>query len=575
MQDNEEIQTGRDSQLDSVVDDISRSDGDELIEHEDETKGQSSDGSKNPVEKLKNIFKAWWQNRKLRYISLGVAFMLIVLTFVIPISRYFVINLVGVRTTASVTIVDKSTQLPLKNVEVSIQNKKALTNKNGEVKLEHLKLGRTKISFNKKAFAEGNQSVTLGWRNNKLGSYTLQPVGTQFSFLLKDWLSGEPIKQAEATIGSASALSDDKGKILLTLDNTDIKDKMEVKIAAEEYRTETVTIDNDTSLLRSVNMVIKQKHIFVSKQTGKYNVYSIDADGKNEQKVLDGTGYERDDIVLVSNAEKGLAALVSTRVNARNSEGFLLDTLSLIDVNDNSTISVAQSEDVQIVGWSGNKLLYIEIAAGASASNPERYQLKSYDAKTQDKKTIAKANSFNDVVFAGGNIYFAPDSAYAKGKNIGLIKASPDGNTNEQVFAKEVSNIIRVSYEKLDLAIGGGWYEYDITTAKTTKMKGPPSSQLSRVYIDSPDGKNSVWVDAQGDKTAIINHDSKSGAEKSVKLGSGFSNPLGWLNNNTIVYRSNTNKENADYSMSIATSRISRIADVADSKGIDRWYYYQ
>ncbi len=73
-----------------------------------------------------------------------------------------------------------------------------------------------------------------------LGEQPLQATGEQFKFILKDWLSGEIITDAEATAGVDIAKSDDEGRITLTVG--DYRDDTEVSLQAEGYRIEKLRL---------------------------------------------------------------------------------------------------------------------------------------------------------------------------------------------------------------------------------------------------------------------------------------------------------------------------------------------
>jgi len=180
--------------------------------------------------------------------------------------------------------------------------------------------------------------------------------------------------------------------IKLTLD-AKLETPVEVTFDAEGYREEKVTLDLGNTAETTLQLVPAGSHVFVSKRSGKYDVYKIDADGKNEQKVLAGSGTERDDLVLVQHPTKAYAALVSTRENVRNADGFLLSTLTFIDLSNNTPTKVAQSEKIQIIDWMDDRLVYVQIASGASASDPKRHRLMSYDPATDQSKELASSRS--------------------------------------------------------------------------------------------------------------------------------------------------------------------------------------
>jgi hypothetical protein len=314
--------------------------------------------------------------------------------------------------------------------------------------------------------------------------------------------------------------------------------------------------------------------VFISKRSGKYDVYKIDIDGKNEKLVLKGTGSERDDITLAPHPNAEVVAMVSTRDNVRNRDGYLLSTLTLINLQNKTVEKVAQSERIQIVEWIGNRLVYVRIASGTSASNPKRHRLVSYDYESGDSKEIANSNYFNDVMVAGGMVYFAPSGAYQK-KPTALYRTKADGTDRETVLDRETWNIFRTSYDQLTLATGKDWYEYGLNDGDTAKLGGEPPNLRSRVYIDNPARTKSLWVDQRDGKGVLIPYDLLGKRDdEPLHTQSGLKNPVRWLNNNSIVFRISTDQETADYAVSIDGGEPQKIRDVTNTSGIDSWYYY-
>lgn len=558
-----------------AVDDIVAGEGDVVLAAEDAEIAKAFEPPKKGFkDKLKRFFKAWWENRYARWGTIiGLILMVIVLA-IVPNTRYFFLNIFGVRGSASLSVLDESTQLPLKNINVKIANQSGLTDSEGKLKLYNLKLGKTQLSIEKRAFATRTIPVTIGWGSNPQGDISLKAVGAQYIFNVKDFLSGKPVEKAEASSGEASAIADKNGKITLTIDTAETGDDvLPVTIKAIGYRDEQLKLDLNAKTEQKIEMVPARKQVFISNRSGKYDVYKIDVDGKNEKLVLAATGNERNDMTLVPHPADEEVALVSTRDNLRNKDGYLLSTLSLINLGDNSAKSVAQSERIQIIGWIGDRLLYVQIAAGASASNPKRSRLMSYDYKTADKQEIASANYFNDVILISGNVYFAPSTSF-QNESVGLIKSNADGKTKKTIINQEVWNIFRISYDKLDLSIAQSWYEYKIGDDTPTKLAITPANPRSRVYVDNNGSKHSLWVDQRDGKGVLLDYDVTNKTEKTLKTASGLNTPIRWVSANTLVYRVHTNQETADYVLNIDGGEARKIKDVYNSSGIDQWYYY-
>lgn len=526
--------------------------------------------------KLRRFFRKWWGNPLTRKLTIfgGLAFLLALV--VVPYSRYFILNSFGVRSSASVIVLDNSTQLPLKNVEVSIGSQTAKTDENGQAKVEHIKLGSNHLVIQKRAFATIDQKVVIGWGSNPLGNFQVQPTGSQYTFFLRDWLTGKIITEANASGGGADAQADDKGKLVLTIDTSVAQlDSLDVTFKSDNYRDEIFKLDLASKTDHTVRMVTNRRDVFISNRGGKYDVFTTYIDGKGEKLVLAGTGLERDDVVVVQHPTEDVAALVSSRVNARNNDGYILNTLTLINLNDNTTRAIAQSEQIQIVGWIGRRLVFVQIAAGASAADPQRFQLISYDYKTSDKKTLASANDFNDVLLDGDQIYYAPSGPSNKAPATGLIQSNADGSQSINLLKDEVWNIFRTNYDSLTIATAKSWYSYKIgSQAQPTKIAQSPTNPKNRLYINSQDNKHSLWIDQRDGKGLLIDYDTDKKTEKTLVAKGGLVYPVQWLTNDILIYRVHNDQETADYVYSLSTGKSHKITDVYNAPGINRWYYY-
>lgn len=559
-----------DQATDKAVDDIARHDSDELLAVQDAADKPAEPPDKG--HKLRRFFHAWWHNKVARWSTITFIIAGIAAAGAFPASRYFILNTAGVRASASLKIIDDNTLLPLKNVQVSVGGQTAATDKAGQVTLHQLKLGKTDLTIKKPAFAAVTKPVTLGWGSNPLGSVSLHAVGSIYTFQVQDFLSGKPIEGAEATSGEASALSDKDGKIVLVVDNQQAN-QLNVTIKADSFRDENLTLNVATTESQTVPMVPARKHTFISKRSGTYDVYKIDADGKNEAVLLKGTGLERDDISLVPHPSDDKVALVSTRDNVHNKDGFLLSTLTLIDVSDDTATKVAQSEKIQILGWIDTHLIFVQIAAGASANNPRRQRLVSYDYKNHTSTDISAANSFNDLAVIGSSIYYAP-AVQLQSDPINFIKSNAAGSSKQTVLNKEVWNIYRTDYDQLTLSGEQDWFSYHLGDAKAQSLASPPANVKNRLYTDSPDARRSAWVDTRDGKGVLLVYDVGTKKDKVVETMEGLTTPVRWLTNNTIVFRVHTAQETADYVLNIDGGKARKIRDVTDAKGIDRWFYY-
>lgn len=567
-----------DPALGHAVDDIVAEESDALLRVQDAKNVPAMRAEKpRPRRGFRSFFAGWWHHKWLRRLTLLLPLLILAAAAVYPSTRYFVLNAVGVRSSASVRVTDSSTFQPLKDIEVRIADQTVKTDADGKATLSQLKLGSTQLVIEKRAFATVNKAITIGWGSNPLGDFELTPVGTQYGFVVSDFLSTKPIAKARATAGDASAQADEKGIIRLTLDHADAAKTIEVVLTADGYRDEKVTIGPQTKGDTKLALVPSQKDVFISKRSGKYDVYAVYVDGTKEQKLLAGTGNEQDGISLMTSPDGQSAALVSTRDNVRNADGFLQSTLTLIPVQDEKAEArmVIHSEQINLVGWAGSRLIYVQVAAGTSAANPSRSRLMSYDAKTGENRQLAATNYFNSVMLVGGKVYYAPSGTYqAPGVAVNFFVIHPDGSSKQTVLASETWSVFRTAYDTLVISgAAQDWYEYKLT-GSPTKLEGAPGNLKSRVYIDSPDGGHSLWVDTRDGKGVLITYDTKAKTETVLQSKSGITVPFRWLNSSTVLYRVSNDQETADYAVNIGGGAPRKVTDVTNTGTTDRWYYY-
>ena len=552
-------------ETDEAVAEIVAAEGDEILEIEDAVRDAESETEK--PKGIKQKLAALWAKPVVRWGTVTVVVIGLLSVVIVPTERYFVLNIAGVRSSSSVTVYDASTQQPLKNTTVRIGSAQGLTDAEGKVRLQKVKLGKQKFVIEKRAFATATKTIVVGWGSNPLGNIDLTPTGTQYDFVATDFVSGKPLGKVEFSSGEASALADDTGHAKLTVDKPGDQD-LQVDVKLDGFRADTLTIKTDSKDVQQVKLAPARKQLFISKRAGKYDLYSIYADGQQEKLVLAGSGSERvADLVLVPHPSDAPVAYVSTRGNQTNSDGYLLSNLILVDSDSSETANVIASESINIIGWSGTRLIYVAVTAGQSARSPDRYRVMSYDYKTGDNKQLANANYFNDVTLFGGQVYYAPngglESSPAK-----LYRINVDGTNDQAVFDQEVWAIIRVGYEELALSVQQQWFSYVRGSSQATKRNAAPADQQSRIYVDSPDGKHSAWVDVRDGKGVLLAYDLGTKTDKILAEQPGLTYPVRWLNSTTLVYRVGTTKETAEYVVSLDGGQTTKLTDVTATKGL-------
>jgi|AntRauTorckE6833_2_1112554.scaffolds.fasta_scaffold00834_6 hypothetical protein len=571
----DEVATDFDNQeTEAAVQDIVSNESDTVLQSQDDIRQKIAHP---PRQRVTTRFRLWlvdlWRNRTKRRVVIGLILLTLFIIGIVPMTRYFVLNLVGVRSSMSVTVLDDSSLQPLRNVTVKIGNVEAKTNERGYATLDNLRLGKQDLVIERRAFANRTLGITIGWGSNPLGDYQLFPTGSQYIFVFEDFLSGKALEGAEVIRGDVSAFADEEGLARLTIDAENDAPEIDVTFSLDGYREDSVSIDANTSDNQVIKLTPARKHFFMSTRNDQKDVYSIDADGQNESLVLEATGSERDDMTLHAHPNRDRLAVMSTRDNARNQDGFLLSSLTIIDLDDDQTITIAQSERIQIIQWFDNRIVYVQIAQGASGTNPGRHRLISYDYENDEKTELASSNYFNSVTAVGEYIYYAPSSIFQLSPT-SFYRIKADGTDKKTVLENESWSVYRSSFNTLTIATSSRWYTYDIQADTSESIEGEPADLTSRLYVTSPDGSHNARIDERDGKGVILIRNGESGDETVLHEAGGLEYPLRWLNNSTIVYRMQTAQETADYVLSTDGGNPVKLKDVTATSGIERWYYY-
>jgi hypothetical protein len=553
-----------DSKTDAAVDDILAKESDQLLQAQDAQHTVPVPPRRGFWRKIGHFFVAWWRNKWARWITIVILLAAIGTAAAVPKARYAVLNTAGVRSSASVIVLDNTTKLPLKNVTVTLGKDAVRTNVDGIARFKDLKLGDYTLAIKRIAFAPRQQSVTVGWGSNPLGTFQLRATGIQYTLSVVDYLSGKPVSGAEAVSEEANALSDKNGKLVLTVEDTKVT-TLDITLAAAGYRQEALTLDATKEESAKVALVPGNRTVFVSKQSGKYDVYAMDLDGKNKKMLLAGTGNENNNISLVISPDNKRAALVSTRDNLRDDDGYVLFALTIIDLESGTSVTVDHAQQIQPIDWVGDRLVYRTTLAGASAANPQRSRLVAFNYDTNARTQLATANQFNMAMSIKGNVYYAP-SGTDPDAMLGLFRIKTDGSGKKQLLDKEVWTGLRTTYGNLSLQTPEGWYAYSLQSEHIGKATAPANA-VSYLFADDSKAKRSVWTDIRDGKGALLLQDVEKGTNITLANQDGLTTPLRWAGDKAIVYRVVTNTETADYVVSPDGGQSRKLTDVTAARG--------
>ena len=451
--------------------------------------------------------------------------------------------------------------MPLEHVVLQAGSVQTKTGEDGRAKLYGVKLGRQTVSVHKAGFAEIKKQITFSMRTVDLGELDMKATGLQYRLTFTDFLSGKPIEAVEVTSGEATAKSDKKGLAVITLP-TDSDSEDVLTVTKNGYRSESLKVSDEKTTL-TASLVPAQKDIFVQKEDGVYSVFKMDIDGTHRQELLAGTGLETPDISLSVDPAGKRAALVSTRDDKRNKDGYLLQALTLIDISTGTSETIEHAEDIAIVGWHGTTLVYQQTVAGASAANPSRQKLMAYDYAATKRYQIAAANGFVDEILFGDNVYYIVSSTDPS-VNGGLVRAGLDGSNKKTLYDGTLWAMNRIDYKTLRLQLPDKWYSYTLGSSSvgTTPATMPTTA---RQYLDSPDGKLSVWLDTLQNSKSIAIYDVASGKNTTVSTSAPVSHITRWISSRAVIYQTVESGKVTDWAVSLDGGEPHELVETAVS----------
>ena len=526
-------------------------------------------------ESVKKTKKRKLSKRLIAKLIVGFVILTVMVGLSIPSSRYIGLNLVGLKTRSVFTILDGETNRPIPGVKVGLSGKKTVSDQNGKVELSGLKHGKTKLKITHPGFVQLDKEVVLGFGTNNLEKIKLDTEGTRFILVVKDKFTNKPIANVEIKHDDSSVVSDKDGKAQLVIEPTDDK-KVSIKVEAANYSNESFNVDTEATEEQTIKLLPDRKHYFISQRDGKFGVYSMSLDGKNEKLLVKPTGNEEKEMRLSVDPSGKVMALVSTRAGERDKDGLLLQNLDIIDLKTAKLTTLATSERIDLLDWTSNKLIFMSQKPGADKNDKNKTVIRNYEIGNLEANEIASSNYFQDVLIADGLIYYIPfdSSRNAIG---GLVSVNVDGSNRIDIARnKNISKLFRNRHGGLVYEVYSDkseWFSFDFLSRKNEKLPGKPANLEERIYQVSPDRKKAAFVEERDGQGVLLVTDTESDVAAVAATQSGLQQPLQWLRSDLLVYRVVTTDETADYLLNLNDNKSQKLGNVYHADGIDRYSY--
>jgi hypothetical protein len=122
--------------------------------------------------------------------------------------------------------------------------------------------------------------------------------------------------------------------------------------------------------------------------------------------------------------------------------------------------------------------------------------------------------------------------------------------------------LYRADYKTLKFQTPDKWYEYKMGNAAAVEST-PPANYNARKYMDSPDGKYSVWVDDRDANGALMEYNVADGKERQVTLQKGMIETMRWVNERVVVYRTINGTQVDEHAISLDGGEPRQLATVS------------
>lgn len=482
-------------------------------------------------------------------VVLGGALMIVMLS---P-AKYTVYDAFG-DAEAEVLVYDIIADEPISGAVVNIAGRQATTGGDGLVRFLDLPFGSADVTITADGFAEQKFFTTLELGTNRLDPVGLIAMGESYELGVIDTVSKQPINDAKITYESRRAGTNDDGTASLVLPHG-LPAEITLKVSADgylekEFEVKSNTLDDGLSF----ELLPNQQVFYLSKKTGKLNVYKSYFDGSGEEVVLEGTGSEGDTTFLSINAAQTKAVLIANRNDETNPNGTAKESLYLLDLKSGDAEKADEGNYVSFYGieWFGGDFMYSVVLNDPDLPNDsnERAKLKLVNAVSGSLETVLTSRSVN---YAGSTLpNGAIVSLYPADGNTQLFYVDRSGDIEEflNVKAEELGyhsgSVKLVGTDQVEFTVYSKssfgspskpiYYAYNIETNERTEL-AQESNAVGRSYHVSADDQRLAWLERRDGRGVLQVSDKGGGGTSEVATLDEAGQFERWLGNNYVVLR--------------------------------------
>lgn len=486
--------------------------------------------------------------------------VLIALLLAVPATRWPLLNFVGFRSTVVLTVQDQS-QKPVALASVKIDETAAVTDQSGQALFQGLPLGKKTALIQKTGYGDKTTTFTSGIGTTKQ-TYQLKVIGIKLDVDIKNWLSGGPLEGATVTYGEANGMSDATGRATLVIPPTD-DEKIEITVSANGYLEKKV--ETETKVLsREVLLVPAQKNYFMSKRDGKFDIFSSNLDGSNQQKIIEASGKEDESLLQFSIHRGNKQAVLVANREGKMQNSRLIAEVYLVDLERASLRKVDEGSDVQLLDWGNDAIAYTKTIPSLNYDDPGLSKIMLINSTNNRLSEAASANYFQSSLVAQNKLFYIPADAYRPIENASLTSYDLTSAARKSYIQdRSVQYITRASFASLQAQDNtGAVFELQIAQGSVKQIDRRPTASLS--VATSPNGENAAWSDRRDGQGTLLVRSIKENTERAAKQAPGLTGPVRFVGDTALVVRVVTSAETADYVVDLASGTMKKIVDVSN-----------
>lgn len=519
---------------------------------------QSTDGAvqKNPAsESIKSRFNFLKTKKaKITLSIIGSLVLLLVILFVIPVTRYGILGSF-MRKDISLRLVDSKTGKAVTDAQATVGFATAYTDNTGKVVLQGVPVGEHTLQIKKKYFKDIVQSVTVpAWGDAQVGDIQAEATGRQVPVAVINKISGAAAQNVTVTVADTTAITDDHGETTLVLPAD--TDTAKATFRSDSYNDlqANITITDQKDDKNTFGLVAKGQFYFLSKRTGKINVMKANLDGSDPKVVLAGTGKEQEgETVLLASRDWKYLLLKSHR-DSDHPKLYLINTAT-----DQLSVVDEGNAEFSLVGWHNHSFVFKVERLAVKDWQPKRMAVKSFDADSSKLQTLDETAgegtngtnaayeqyaSINIIDTRGVVILTKAWYGQSSGKQVTISSVEPNGANKKvlKTFAPQTYMSIVIPYEADELyfatfepADKKGYYEYEDGAVKENKnIKDSDFTQFYPTYLLSPSGQKTFWYEPRDGKNTLLIGDATGKDGKEIAALSEYT-PYGWYTDNYLL----------------------------------------